>query len=108
MQGMCESMEPISQMRGAAFRPAERVGLALGARHHRYIYIPFKRISLGTAGKFSPYAGHVWKHGTYLEDVGGCISTEGLALGARRHSQRTSRFADGFGGGGGGRGEREC
>ena len=27
-------MEPISQMRGAAFRPAERVGLALGARHH--------------------------------------------------------------------------
>ena len=72
------------------------------------IYIPFKRISLGTAGKFSPYAGHVWKHGTYLEDVGGCISTEGLALGARRHSQRTSRFADGFGGGGGGRGEREC
>ena len=39
------------------------------------IYIPFKKISLGTAGKFSPSAGHVWKHGTYLADAGGCIST---------------------------------
>ena len=40
-----------------------------------YIYIPFKKISLGTAGKFSPSAGHVRKHGTYLADAGGRIST---------------------------------
>ena len=39
------------------------------------IYIPFKKISLGTAGKISPSAGHVRKHGTYLADAGGCIST---------------------------------
>ena len=27
------------------------------------------------AGKFSPVAGHMWKHGTYLADAGGRIST---------------------------------
>ena len=39
------------------------------------IYIPYKKISLGTAGKIFPGPGHVWKHGTYLADARGRIST---------------------------------
>ena len=36
---------------------------------------PYKNSTSEMAGKFSPGAGHVWKHGTYLADAGGRIST---------------------------------
>ena len=39
------------------------------------IYIAIRKIRPGIARFFCSYAGHVWKHGTYLADAGGRIST---------------------------------
>ena len=57
------------------------------------IYIPFKKISLGTAGKFSPGPGHVWKHGTYLADAGGLVSTGGKVAFWRSDCARRSALS---------------